>query len=99
MGVWDGVDENGVAGRPGESLKHGDRIVPLYDAFSNRTNEQYLYRGEAYVWGSGDVLSFQMLPDGEYYYGFCINDIYGGYYMTDFVNFTVDNGSIFYNAA
>jgi len=99
MGVWDGVDENGVAGRPGESLKHGDRIVPLYDAFSNRTNEQYLYRGEAYDWGSGDVLSFQMLPDGEYYYGFCINDIYGGYYMTDFVNFTVDNGSIFYNAA
>ena len=91
--------EDSVAGRPGESVKPGDRIVPLCDAFSNRTNEQFLYRGEAYVRQNGDELGFQMLPDGEYYYVFCINGIYCGSYMTDFVNFTVDNGGIFYNTA
>ena len=99
LDLWDGVNENGVAARPGESVKPGDRIVPLYDAYSNTTYEEFYYRGEPFVWQNGDRLGFEMLPDGEYLYGFCINDIFGGYYMTDYAGFTVDRGAIYYNAA
>ena len=60
--------EDSVAGRPGESVKPGDRIVPLCDAFSNRTNEQYLYRGEAYVWQNmTDFVSFTVENDASFY--------------------------------
>ena len=99
LDLWDGINENGIAARPGESLMPGDRIVPLYDAYSNVSNDEFYYHGDAYVWRAGDQPGFELLPDGNYLYGFCINDIYGGYYLTDFVTFTVNKGNILYNAA
>ena len=38
-----------------------------------------------------------MLPDGEYLYNFTINDIYGDFRMTDFVNFTVDGYDVYFS--
>ena len=99
MGLWDGIDENGIAARPGDTLKAGDRILPLYDAFSMTTDDEYQYYGEEYVWQDGDALGFEMLMDGDYLYTFCINDIYGGSYITDFVEFTLDDGDILFSAA
>ena len=32
--------------------------------------------------------------DGDYLYAFCINDIFGGSYMTDFVELFVEDGEI-----
>ncbi len=99
LGIWDGIDENGIASRPGDSLKAGDRILPLYDAFSADSYEESVYIGEDYVWQDDDELVFSMLPDGSYLYAFNIIDIFGGEYTTDFVQFDVDEGDILYSAA
>ena len=97
MDLWDGVGAHGVASRPGETLKPGDRIVPLYDAYSAASGEDFRYTGGAYAWGFGDTLYFELLPDGDYLYSFCINDIYGGSYVTDSVSFSVYGDQIMYN--
>ena len=97
MDLWDGVGAHGVASRPGETLKPGDRIVPLYDAYSAASWENSRYTGGAYAWGFGDTLYFELLPDGDYLYSFCINDIYGGSYVTDSVSFSVYGDQIMYN--
>ncbi len=94
LDLWDGIGENGVASRPGNSLKPGDRIVPLYDAVSLNSDDEYQYYGEELVWEEGDELYFDLLMDGDYLYAFCINDIFGGSYMTDFVELFVEDGEI-----
>ena len=99
LDLWDGIGGNGIASRPNDTLKPGDRIVPLYDAFSLSTDDEYQYTGEEFVWEDGDELYFDLLPDGEYLYAFSINDIFGGDYLTDFVGFTVEDGDILYAAA
>jgi hypothetical protein len=99
MDLWDGVDDNGIAARPGESLKTGDRIVPQYDAFDVDTYEDSTYSGVEYVWTDGDTLGFGPLADGTYLYSFYINDIFGGSFVTDYVTFVIDQGSISFNAA
>ena len=99
LGLWDGIDENGIAARPDETVKPGDSITPLYDAFSNTTGEESLYTGDKLTWKEGDLLSFDLLPEGDYQYAFCINDIYGGSYVTEFVGFSIQNGGVLYSAA
>ena len=99
LGVWDGVDNNGIAARAGDTLKPGDRIVPLYDASDVDTGEASVYSGQEYVWGDGDKLAFGLLSDGDYLYSFYINDIFGGSYVTDNVKFSVDQGGISFYAA
>lgn len=96
---WDGIDDNGFASRPGEALKTGDRIVAVFKAFDPNTFEQSSYTGEEYVWSDGDTLGFGPLPDGDYLYSFCINDIFGGSYATPNADFAISDGSISFNAA
>ena len=96
---WDGIDDNGFASRPGQALKAGDRIVAVFKAFDPNTFEQSSYTGEEYVWSDGDALGFGPLPDGEYLYSFCINDIFGGSYATPNADFAISDGSISFNYA
>ena len=98
LDLWDGIDENGVASRTGSALNPGDRIMPLYDAFSLSSDDEFTYSGEEFVWKDGDELYFDLLTDGDYLYAFCINDIFGGSYLTDFVEFFVEDGEIYYDA-
>ena len=99
--AWDGIEENGSAARSGTEIKKGDVIVPLYDAFILSSEEgvqdEYSIKGNAYTITEQDDLYFKWLPDGEYAYCFCINDIYGSYYTTDPVSFTVDGEKIHYS--
>ncbi len=99
LDLWDGVGDNGIAARSGESLKTGDRIVPQYDAFDVDSYEESTYSGVEYVWTDGDKLGFGPLSDGSYLYSFYINDIFGGSFVTDNVRFDIDQGSIRFNAA
>ena len=96
---WDGIDDNGFASRPGQALKAGDRIVAVFKAFDPNTFEQSSYTGEEYVWSDGDTLGFGPLPDGDYLYSFCINDIFGGSYATPNADFAISDGSISFNYA
>lgn len=55
------------------------------------------YYGDEYVVEGEPEIFFDMLYDGEYLYGFSVDDIFGDYLITDFVNFTVDGENIYYS--
>ena len=90
-GAWDGIDEYGAASRDIIKLKSGDVIVPLYYAYSlEDDDDEFQYVGTEYkVSGTIDI-SYDIMESGDYLYSFCIDDIYGDYYLTDPVMFNVD---------
>ncbi|MBP5606494.1 MAG: hypothetical protein J6X60_13305, partial [Ruminiclostridium sp.] len=92
-GTTDGIDESGAAPRGTVKLKDGDVIVPLYDC----TDIDESYYGDEYI-VSGDIsIDYDYIDEGEYYYSFCIYDLFGDYLMTDYVSFSVDeNGDIWF---
>ena len=96
LGLWDGVDDNGIADRPGATLKPGDVVLPLYDAYSQETYEDIVYSGSEYVWAEGDELGFGLLSMGDYLYSFVIDDVFGGSFVTDEVGFSVGEDGISY---
>lgn len=96
-GVWDGIDENGMAARTVYELSEGDSITPIYYSYAIDSDDESYYYGSEYVFDGEPEIYFDMLYDGEYLYGFNIDDIYGNYFITDFVNFTVDGGDIYYS--
>lgn len=96
-GIWDGIDENGMAARNIYELNSGDRITPIYYAYAIDSDDEYYYYGDEYVVEGEPEIFFDMLYDGEYLYGFSIDDIFGDYLITDFVNFTVDGENIYYS--
>ena len=96
-GIWDGVDENGMSARATKKLRTGDTITPLYDAINVDTMEDVTYYDDPYTYEEGDTILFECLMDGEYLYGFYIDDIYGDYYETDYVNFTMECGEPYYS--
>ena len=89
-GAWDGIDEYGSASRDIYKLENGDKIVPLYYAVYEDSEEETLYEGEEYVVSGKLEVSYDYMYSGSYYYAFCIDDIYGDYYVTDMVVFDID---------
>lgn len=96
-GVWGGIDECGMADRNIYELQSGDVIIPLYYAYAIDSDDEYYYYGAEYVFDGSIEIYFDLLPDGEYLYGFNIDDIYGDYYITDYVNFSIDGDEIWYD--
>ncbi|MGN0665431.1 MAG: clostripain-related cysteine peptidase [Huintestinicola sp.] len=96
-GIWDGIDENGMAARNVYELSSGDRITPIYYALSIESGDEFYYYGEEYVFDGDPEIIFDILYDGEYLYGFTIDDIFGDYYITDYVNFSIDGENIYYS--
>lgn len=97
MDIWDGQDESGAAATTGHTLEDGDIIVPVYTLYMLDSDDEAGFDGDEFKYLGDDTLAFTTLPDGEYLYAFCINDIYGNYYDVDPVNFTVDGGDIYYS--
>ena len=97
-GAWDGISEEGAAGRDVVALKAGDVIQPRYYAYEIESDyEGYYYHGSDYVLEE-DVLDiwYDFMEDGDYLYCFCIYDIYGDYYMTDAEIFNIEDGELYY---
>ncbi len=95
--VWDGIEDYGAAGRTGTELKPGDEIVPMYDAFIVDTGEDCKYYGETYVYDGDPYLEFGPILEGQYIYGFCIDDIYGGSLFTDMAYFVYSDGTVYFD--
>ena len=94
-GAWDGINsESGASSRDIVKLKRGDKIVPLYYSYSieNDYEEEdgYGYYGDEYVFDGEPEIYYDYMYPGEYLYAFCIDDIYGDYYMTDFITFYIN---------
>ncbi len=95
-GVWDGINENGVPSRDVRQLKAGDIIVPMYTSFTNDDEmTEGVYEGDEYKVDADTTIEYNWLDVADYMYAFCIDDIYGDYYMSDFVTFNLDeNGEV-----
>ena len=93
-GAWDGIDDEcGAASRDIVKLKKGDRIVPLYYSICIDDDYDYYddyYYGDEYIFDGEPEVYYDLMYPGEYLYAFCIDDIYGDYYMTDFETFYIN---------
>ena len=95
-GAWDGIDEYGAAAREIVKLEEGDEIVPVYYAWSLETEEDFEYVGWTYTVEGEPELVYDIMEDGDYLFAFCIEDIFGDYYLTDFVMFNVEDGEVYF---
>lgn len=95
-GAWEGIDENGMAAKEVVRLKAGDEIIPQYYAFAIYSDDEYMYEGVPYIFDGEPEIYYNYLPDGEYLYGFFIDDLYGDFYTTDYVIFTVEGEDIYF---
>ncbi len=93
-GAWDGIAENGTAAREITKLKAGDKVTvinSLLDGSEMETSE--------HTWAADSGVNYAYLPQGDYYYGFTIDDVYGDYLITEPVVFSIDAaGKIKFNA-
>ena len=90
-GAWDGITDS-VAAKGVQKLKKGDKIEVIY-----YISDDSEIRADVYKWNDGDNIIYEYLPESDYYYSFCIEDIYGDYYFTDDALFSIDeNGEIFF---
>lgn len=51
-GVWDGIDESGMAARDIYAVQKGDKITPMYFAMAVETDEEDYWYGTEYVFES-----------------------------------------------
>ncbi len=90
LGVWDGVDENGQAAREVQEIKKGDTICPKYIGINAETKETAETEGETIKIKNKLEITEELLPKGDYYYTFSIDDIFGSTMYLDMVKFNVD---------
>ncbi len=96
-GCWDGINEYGASDREIRKLKPGDVLIPRYSAWNLDTGEELEYTGQEYAVTDETALYYDLMDPGEYYYAFDIEDIYGDYFLTDFVAYTVEeDGTVNY---
>ena len=93
-GAWDGVDESGALSREIVKLRQGDVITPLYYAYEIESEDEFYYEGEEYTFTGEPEIYYDLMEDGDYLYAFCIDDIYGDYYLTDFAGFFIEDGEV-----
>ena len=90
-GTWDGLDDNGAASKKITKFKSGDIIIPIYFSLNSDTLEEDVWQGVEYQIEGTPEIYYSMLDSADYYYSFCIDDIYHDYYMTDFETFHLDD--------
>lgn len=96
-GAWDGINEDGTPSREIRRLSEGDIICPRYVCYAMGSLDEMAYYGEDYVFEGDSEIIYSMLPVGDYYYSFCIDDIFGDYLITDGAIFTInENGELFF---
>ncbi len=97
LGAWDGIDaDTGMAARDIVQIEDGDVIQPVYYYIDYYTSDYFA--GDKYTVNGAIDLSYQMLPATDYTYSMTLYDIYGNWYFTPDVTFTVDEegGLTFY---
>ncbi len=88
-GTLDAIDsETGMSNRDVIPLEKGDIICPIYYYYIG--DEEGYLPGDSYVVGNSVEVSYQPLPEGDYYYCMTLYDIYGNWYNSTLVTFTVE---------
>ncbi len=90
-GTWDGVTDSGASSRSATKLKDGDVITPLYTSFTfDDIDTDIISEGVEYTVNGELELYYDLLPEGDYYYTFVIEDVYRDCKVTDSEMFYVD---------
>ena len=78
-------------------LKDGDVIQPAYFVFADDMS-QFIYGDEYTV--NGDIeITYGPLPASDYSYSMTLYDVYGNYYYTPSVTFTIDDdGTVWFDS-
>lgn len=95
LGYSKGYDENGLPVRGVTKLVDGDQIVPRYTLYyddENGEQQETTFTVDAITYEDALNVSYKTLlndDDNEttYYYSFCLNDIYGGYQLSESIAF------------
>ncbi|MBR2681715.1 MAG: hypothetical protein IKE22_00420, partial [Atopobiaceae bacterium] len=98
-GAWTGMSEAGAMDRDIVAIKKGDEVVPLYKAVSvNESMDVSDYEGVPYKVTSNSLeISYALLPEGDYFYGFSITDPFGDTYYSECAQFEVgSDGKIYF---
>lgn len=95
LGVWEGISDNGQAGRSNIEIVSGDIIRPIYETSHYETGEEGIIYGDEYRAEADFNISIGLLPDADYYYSYEIVDIFGTATFTEATVFTVENGEMF----
>ncbi len=92
VGVTEGYTDAGLPVRGYTELQPGDVVIPMYELiyWDEEDKQQYEpFEGDPITVGSNGKLPFgyeAVESDADYVYGFCLNDIFGGYQFTDFIS-------------
>ncbi len=92
-GAWDGISENGAAAREIIKLQAGDKITPTYYCTDENGDDLEEYEGDPYTVKSKNgkpAIDYDYLYPGDYEYAFCVTDVYGDDFITDFAEFNID---------
>jgi len=96
-GAYPGMTDYGAAAREIRKIQAGDVLIPRYFSYTLDDMEEGEYVGVEYTVSGEFSPEYGIMDPGDYYYAFCIDDIYGGYLMTDFVEYCVEeDGSVSY---
>ena len=99
LGANAGYDESGLPIRAMTPLSEGDEIIPVYTLFygepdSDEEFEEMEFDGDPIRWREGMTVTYEDLSEEsdddeplEALFCFVLNDIYGGYTMTDPISF------------
>ncbi len=94
-GAWNGIDDSGASDREIRALQPGDVLIPRYTAWYVEAWEEIVYYGREYIVDENLTLNYGLMDPGFYLYAFYIEDIFGDYYLSDFVFYEVqEDGSV-----
>ncbi|NLI21776.1 MAG: hypothetical protein GX418_09545 [Clostridiales bacterium] len=91
VGSTEGYNDAGLPVRGFEPLQEGDEVIPQYELIYWDENDEQMsepFEGDPITVGADGAIDFgydDVETDAEYVYGFCLNDVFGGYQFTDFI--------------
>lgn len=89
VGSSEGYNDAGMPVRGYEPLKEGDEVIPQFELIYWDENDEQMsepFETDPITAGKDGYIEFGYAPvesDADYAYGFCLNDVYGGYQFSD----------------
>lgn len=90
-GYTEGYNDAGQPVRGYEQLQAGDIVIPQYELIywdAEDVQQSEPFEGDPIVVGEDTAIPFgydDVEGEADYVYGFCLNDVYGGYTYSDFI--------------
>ena len=89
-GAWTGEGDNGLVNRNCIPIAKGDKVVPLYGTDRKVEGNEFTVSEDALA------IEYKDLPKGTYLYSFDITDVFGDRFITDQVQFDIEEDGIYF---